>query len=225
MGYLGVVTGVGNGNFAPLNVLTREQAAAMLSRLVAALGTPPPNHTPTFADNSDISSWAFAYVGQVQGSGIMGGTGENRFSPAGHFTMEQSIATMLRIFDRAPGHYNVVASVPWSWSAEQMRFGDGSAFAQLLAEPVVNAVRFTLEFWIVEVFAGNPYGRQNIFILSGNEWVNVGYLYAPDNSRVTTIVELGIPTTIAGIAVALDTPQGGENYRLNFNHRDFIIRR
>ena len=122
MGYLGVVTGVGHGNFAPRDILTREQAAVMLSRLVAALGSPLQNNEPTFADNSSISNWAFRYVGQVQGGGLMGETGGNRFSPSGHFMMEQSIATMMRLLEGIspegiPVSISAVQVLPgvWDW--------------------------------------------------------------------------------------------------------------
>ena len=99
MGYLGVVTGVGGGNFAPNNTLTREQAAVMLARLAYAIGQPLPPSAPTFADNNQISSWAVDGVGQMQASGIMGGVGNNQFSPLGNYTREQSIVTMMRLFD------------------------------------------------------------------------------------------------------------------------------
>ena len=99
MGYLGVVTGVGGGNFAPNDTITREQAAVMIARLANAIGQPLQLVNATFADNGYISSWALEGVGQVQGVGIMGGVGNNIFAPRGLYTREQSIITMLRLFD------------------------------------------------------------------------------------------------------------------------------
>jgi len=103
MGYLGVVNGVGNGNFAPNDTITREQAAVMLSRLAAAVGQPlhQPSFqdVPRFADGAEISVWANLEVGQMQYAGIMSGVGNNRFAPQELFTREQSIITMLRLFD------------------------------------------------------------------------------------------------------------------------------
>ena len=99
MGYLGVVTGVGYGNFAPNSTLTREQAAVMLARLANVLEQPLPPSAPTFADNAQLSSWAVDGVGEMQASGIMGGVGDNRFDPQGLYTREQSIVTMMRLFD------------------------------------------------------------------------------------------------------------------------------
>jgi len=99
MGYLEVVTGVGGGNFAPNDGLTREQAAVMIARLAYAIGQPLPQAAPTFADNAAISPWAVDAVGQMQTTGIMGGVGDNNFAPGGDYTREQSIITMLRLFE------------------------------------------------------------------------------------------------------------------------------
>jgi len=97
--YIGIVTGVGDNRFEPQTHITREQAAVMLARLVDVIGQPLPSAAPTFADNAQISAWAFDAVGQIQAAGIMGGVGDNVFSPQGTFTREQSIITILRLFE------------------------------------------------------------------------------------------------------------------------------
>ena len=99
MGALGVVSGVGNGRFDPNGALTREQAAAMLARLAEVIGKPLNKSSPTFADNHQISTWAVEAVGQIQAAGIMGGTGDNMFSPKSPYTREQSIITVLRLYN------------------------------------------------------------------------------------------------------------------------------
>ena len=99
MAGLGVVTGVGEGRFDPDGTLTREQAATMLSRLAAAMGRPLTAQAPTFADSAAVSTWAVDAVGQMQGSGIMGGVGDNVFDPQGSYSREQSMLTMLRLYE------------------------------------------------------------------------------------------------------------------------------
>jgi WD40 repeat protein len=96
---IGVVTGIGNDRFNPDGQVTREQAAVMLARLADAVGEPLPSSAPTFSDNSQIASWAVDAVGQIQAAGIMGGTGDNRFSPQDPYTREQSIVTILRLYN------------------------------------------------------------------------------------------------------------------------------
>lgn len=99
MAYLGVVTGVSEGVFDPEGQLTREQAATILCRLANAMELKLPEGAPDFTDNAAISSWAKDAVGQMQAAGIMGGLGGGQFGPQGTYSWEQSIATIMRIYD------------------------------------------------------------------------------------------------------------------------------
>lgn len=98
MAALGVVNGVGGGKFNPTGTLTREQAATILVRLADAMGYPLPEGTANFADNASISSWARDAVGRVQAGGIMDGVGGNAFNPKAVYSREQSILTILRLY-------------------------------------------------------------------------------------------------------------------------------
>jgi uncharacterized repeat protein (TIGR02543 family) len=97
--YIGVVIGVGNNMFAPHAQLTREQAAVMLTRLADVLEQPLPIEAATFADNAEISYWAIESAGRVQAAEIMEGVGNNVFAPRSPYTREQSIVTILRLFE------------------------------------------------------------------------------------------------------------------------------
>jgi hypothetical protein len=99
LGGLGVVSGIGGGNFSPDDVLTREQAAVILSRLAEALGKPFRKHSPTFSDNTKISFWAWGQVGQIQAAGLISGVGDNRFAPKDLCNREQCIIMITRFFD------------------------------------------------------------------------------------------------------------------------------
>ena len=97
---IGVTTGTGDGTtFSPDLALTREQAATMLSRLAEALEKPLPDETATFADVASVSTWAVEAVGQMQTTGVMGGVGENKFAPKEAYTREQSIMTIMRLYE------------------------------------------------------------------------------------------------------------------------------
>ena len=96
---IGVVEGVGDSRFNPNAGLTREQAAVMLSRLADETGKPLAQQSPSFTDNSSISSWATIHVGQIQRAGVMGGVGDNKFAPKNAYTREQSIITILRLYE------------------------------------------------------------------------------------------------------------------------------
>ena len=97
--YLGVVNGVGDGSFHPNDALNREQAAVMLARLAEALDQPLPLTPTDFVDSASISSWALEAVGQVPGGKIMNGVGGGRFDPAQSYSREQSITTMLNLYE------------------------------------------------------------------------------------------------------------------------------
>lgn len=97
IGGLGVVNGVGNGSFAPDALLTRQEAAAILSRLAAVLGHELPEGPVDYADSGKIAAWAVAPVGQIAAAGVMNGVGDNRFDPLSSYTREQAILTILRL--------------------------------------------------------------------------------------------------------------------------------
>lgn len=97
MGGLGVVQGVGGGRFAPNDLLTREEAAVILTNLSSAMGKELTEAAPSFTDNSTISSWARTQVGQVQVAGIMNGVENGRFAPQDPYTREQSVVTIMRM--------------------------------------------------------------------------------------------------------------------------------
>ena len=101
MGYLGVVSGVGGGNFAPKQTLTREQAAAMLARLINAIPQMVPQVTlsPEYLALTDISSWAVQSVHSLIAAGIMNGISDSTFAPQAPLTREQSIVIIMRVYD------------------------------------------------------------------------------------------------------------------------------
>ena len=103
MAGIGVINGVGNNQFNPDGQLTREQAATILVRLADAMGKPLPEGTASFADNASIASWAMDAVGRVQAGGLMDGVGNGLFSPQGSYTREQSILTILRLYELTQG--------------------------------------------------------------------------------------------------------------------------
>ena len=90
----------------PNDLITREQAATMLTRLMEKLITAfdsvgRTGWTVWYADNlpftDTISDWALDGVRAVYGVGAMTGTSGTTFSPKDNYTIEQSIVTIMRI--------------------------------------------------------------------------------------------------------------------------------
>ncbi|MDR1739183.1 MAG: S-layer homology domain-containing protein [Bacteroidales bacterium] len=99
MAAVGVVTGYADSKFMPNNEITRQEAAVMLSRLIESLSYYIPPKFPNFKDNNTIADWARNYVGKIQETGIMSGDEQNRFNPLNKYTREQSLVTLIRIWD------------------------------------------------------------------------------------------------------------------------------
>jgi peptidoglycan/xylan/chitin deacetylase (PgdA/CDA1 family) len=96
---IGVVRGMAENIFEPERCIKREEAAVLLSNLMRALDRPLQDSWPAFADLSSIALWARREVGQVRSAGIMTGLGGNIFDPQGNLTIEQSVKTMLAVYD------------------------------------------------------------------------------------------------------------------------------
>ncbi len=108
---LGIISGMGDGTFAPDSSITREQAAKMLYNTLDA-GTDIISDAKAdneygvngifiphiFADGSEIDSWARYEIYTVYNLGIMTGDTQNNFDPLGTYTREQAYATFLRLY-------------------------------------------------------------------------------------------------------------------------------
>ena len=90
----------------PNDLITREQAATMLTRLMECLiddfdSVGRTGWTVWYADNlpftDSISDWAYDGVRAVYGVGAMTGTTGTTFSAKANYTIEQSIVTIMRI--------------------------------------------------------------------------------------------------------------------------------
>ncbi|MDR1132387.1 MAG: S-layer homology domain-containing protein [Oscillospiraceae bacterium] len=98
----GIILGRGNGKFAPDDTLTRQEAAAVLSRMAEYFDLQEFSFELAFSDADQISDWAADGVKTVCGMGVMVGMSDAVFSPAAAYTCEQAIATMIRLINSVP---------------------------------------------------------------------------------------------------------------------------
>ena len=99
---IGIINGMGDGTFCPDSCITREQAAAILCRTAEFLGNKTiirPQYEKMFDDENCISDWAKSSVASMKAMGIMEGISEKEFAPAQTYTVEQAIATMVRLYE------------------------------------------------------------------------------------------------------------------------------
>ena len=94
----GIIGGDSSTTFAPDRVLSREEAAAVLVRVVEYItGELPQAPQATFSDRADISPWATesvdkaAYIGLLQGN-------DGLFKPQDTMTREEFMVAMNRVY-------------------------------------------------------------------------------------------------------------------------------
>lgn len=94
---LGVVNGKDGVNFDPYGNITREEAATLLCKVAELYMWVGTNADLTYIDRSDISPWAEFYVKWANENSIMTGITEEEFVPQGAYTVEQAVATIIRL--------------------------------------------------------------------------------------------------------------------------------
>ena len=96
---MGIINGKTETEFAPNDLLTREEAAVILSRMVnKTIPVPVTEMYFNFDDESSISGWASDSIQVMCNMGVMNGVGNNKFAPKETYTTEQAIATIVRVY-------------------------------------------------------------------------------------------------------------------------------
>jgi len=102
MAYIGIVKGVGNNRFAPMDNVTREQFATMLYRLYEATNadmTVPAGTTLTgFSDYTKVSTWAETALLWTNYTGLITGTDRGTLNPQGNTTRAEAATILYRMF-------------------------------------------------------------------------------------------------------------------------------
>ena len=95
----GIINGKSETEFAPNDLLTREEAAVILNRMVnKTIPVPVTEMYFNFDDEASISDWASNSIQVMCNMGVMNGVGENKFAPQDTYTTEQAIATIVRVY-------------------------------------------------------------------------------------------------------------------------------
>ena len=94
----GIIKGKSEKVFAPDAYIKREEAAAIMCRMLECMtGTALRTESEyTFSDDKSFSSWAKEDIYKAYANGIMNGVGNDQFNASGNYTLEQSFATMKR---------------------------------------------------------------------------------------------------------------------------------
>ena len=96
-----IVSGKGDYIFSPNDKLTREEAATILCRAANYLDIELPlaNVDMSYADNSEISSWAVSSVYSLKKLNILNNSDKN-FNPKANITISQAVSALVRLYDK-----------------------------------------------------------------------------------------------------------------------------
>lgn len=102
---IGLVKGVGKGQFNPEATITREQMAVMLSKASSLMNleeiqTEQPIELEQFKDADAIHSWALEDVERVLHQGLMRGMSDDMFSPTSSVTRAQAAVVISRLLQK-----------------------------------------------------------------------------------------------------------------------------
>jgi hypothetical protein len=95
---LGIMNGMGNGRFAPLNNMTREQLAVIAYRLIGFMSEQKLQEVTDhgFIDQKDIASYATEGVNYLASKGIMTGS-FGKFNPKAFVTRQEAAVVLYRL--------------------------------------------------------------------------------------------------------------------------------
>ena len=96
---IGLMEGTSETTFSPNAVVTREQAAKVLVRLMEFLDDAIYQGTGTedYADADQVSQWAAPYVAAATEAGVLEGSGA-QFRPQSPMTREQMVLALYRVY-------------------------------------------------------------------------------------------------------------------------------
>ena len=191
---LGIIKGKSETEFAPDDLLTREEAATILERLINVVhpGMGTDTEYITFADSSAISDWAMNSIQTVYKLGIMKGVGNNNFAPKDNYTTEQAIVTIVRVYansgvsknDVTEGilykneKMNVQFEIPVSWQGEY--FVDESVEDYIVLKHTAIAEKYEGAGAICSVYKEPDETVDATLNMLGNQtvvWQNQDYAY------------------------------------------------
>ena len=97
---LGIVSGYGDGNFGPNDLITRQDMALMTYKTAKIMNKSlePVNAEITFEDSHEIADYAFEAVMTLQKAGIINGMTDTTFEPLSNATRAQSAKVIFDTF-------------------------------------------------------------------------------------------------------------------------------
>jgi len=149
----GIINGKSETEFAPNDLLTREEAAVILNRMVnKTIPVPVTEMYFNFDDEASISDWASDSIQVMCNMGVMNGVGENKFAPQDTYTTEQAIATIVRVYAAQSANTGIIGGADGPTSiivGGNATVNENENYDKLLAEIKNNTIKVS-NFYIDE---------------------------------------------------------------------------
>ncbi|MGI2297582.1 leucine-rich repeat domain-containing protein [Paenibacillus sp. GXUN7292] len=136
---LGIVTGTSKDRFSPNSLITREQLAAMLMRVIKLANVDIPAGTSKmFQDRSQFSPYAVEAIGYLSSIDVVKGLDDKHFGPRKNASIEQAVVMAKRIYELA--QQGAKKGDSDSTETNDGLFGRGDMFAAYVKKPAANAI-------------------------------------------------------------------------------------
>ncbi|NEW08538.1 S-layer homology domain-containing protein [Paenibacillus sp. SYP-B3998] len=148
----GYINGYEDSTFKPNAVLTRQEAAAMISRV---LNLKADDQAPSFSDGNLIAPWARESISAVYQKGIIQGFQDESFQPTKAITRAEA----MLLLDRAFTTYG-------NWYDEERTYGPESGKDELPGSVIINHAGAKLQNLDIagDLIIGKQVGDGNIYL-------------------------------------------------------------
>ncbi len=129
----GIITGDAEGNIRPGDLITREEAAKIIT---LAAGFAMEGSVEQFADADQISEWAAEFVAAAANAGAFTGYEDGSFGGKGNVTREQFAAVIIRAYGYGEGigelEFADADTIGWSkgYVAKAVELGIANGYAE-----------------------------------------------------------------------------------------------
>lgn len=197
----GYITGYEDHTFKPGALLTREEAAVMISRILALKEDSP---SAAFRDESGISGWAVKAVNAVSGKGIIQGFQDGSFAPHGHLTRAEAVT----LLDRAFASYG-------KWYDEAKAYGPETGTEKVDGSVVISHAGATLQNMDIagDLIISKAVGDGDVFLknvtVHGNTYVYGGGEHSVhlENAVLLTVIVNKLDGTVRLVATGTTSVQ------------------
>lgn len=120
---VGITSGIGNGNFGPKVLITREQLAVLLINTLKLAGAELKEAGQyRFNDENKFADWSKDAIYLAQANGIVNGVGNDQFNSKGNATTEVAMIIVNKILEN--GHYEGKSELQLRFENKELSFAD-----------------------------------------------------------------------------------------------------